>query len=113
MLSFFRKSAREYSSIQGLSAQARKFVRQYKALFESLSERNQGNNALSIALEGAGAKKMPVTNTETDSVHVTGDNDEEAPATTNTDVDTDTRYAIKFLTSARRIFQAIWMLLRI
>ncbi|MBQ8372037.1 MAG: hypothetical protein IJX38_03765 [Clostridia bacterium] len=96
VLSFFRKSAREYSSIQGLSAQARKFVRQYKALFESLSERNKGNNALSIALEGAGAKKMPVTNTETDSVHVTGDNDEEAPATTNTDVDTDTRFAIKY-----------------
>ena len=94
VLSFFRKSAREYSSIQGLSAQARKFVRQYKALFESLSERNQGNNALSIALEGAGAKKMPVTNTETDSMHVTGDNDEEAPAITNADVDTDTRYAL-------------------
>lgn len=94
VLSFFRKSAREYSSVQGLSAQARKFVRQYKALFESLSERNQGNNALSIALEGAGAKKMPVTNTNSDSVHVTGDNDEEAPATTNTDVDTDTRFAL-------------------
>ncbi len=90
VLSFFRKSAREYSSIQGLSAQARKFVRQYKALFESLSERNQGNNALSIALEGAGAKKMPVTNTETDSMHVTGDNDEEAPIVTNT----DERYAL-------------------
>lgn len=94
VLSFFRKSAREYSSVQGLSAQARKFVRQYKALFESLAERNQGNNALSIALEGAGAKKMPVTNTNGDSVHVTGDNDEEAPATTNTDVDTDTRFAL-------------------
>lgn len=90
VLSFFRKSAREYSSVQGLSAQARKFVRQYKALFESLAERNQGNNALSIALEGAGAKKMPVTNTETDSMHVTGDNDEKAPATTNT----DERYAL-------------------
>ena len=94
VLSFFRKSAREYSSVQGLSAQARKFVRQYKALFESLAERNQGNNALSIALEGAGAKKMPVTNTETDSMHVTGDNDEEAPIVTNTDVDTDTRFAL-------------------
>lgn len=94
VLSFFRKSAREYSSVQGLSAQARKFVRQYKALFESLAERNQGNNALSIALEGAGAKKMPVTNTETDSMHVTGDNDEEAPVATNTDVDTDTRFAL-------------------
>ena len=94
VLSFFRKSAREYSSIQGLSAQARKFVRQYKALFESLSERNQGNNALSIALEGAGAKKMPVTNTENASVHVTGDNDEEAPAITNADVDADTRFAL-------------------
>lgn len=94
VLSFFRKSAREYSSVQGLSAQARKFVRQYKALFESLAERNQGNNALSIALEGAGAKKMPVTNTENDSMHVTGDNDEEAPIVTNTDVDTDTRYAL-------------------
>lgn len=90
VLSFFRKSAREYSSVQGLSAQARKFVRQYKALFESLAERNQGNNALSIALEGAGAKKMPVTNTETDSMHVTGDNDEEAPIVTNT----DERYAL-------------------
>ncbi len=90
VLSFFRKSAREYSSVQGLSAQARKFVRQYKALFESLAERNQGNNALSIALEGAGAKKMPVTNTETDSMHVTGDNDEEAPVATNT----DERYAL-------------------
>lgn len=90
VLSFFRKSAREYSSVQGLSAQARKFVRQYKALFESLAERNQGNNALSIALEGAGAKKMPVTNTETDSMHVTGDNDEEAPVVTNT----DERYAL-------------------
>ena len=90
VLSFFRKSAREYSSVQGLSAQARKFVRQYKALFESLAERNQGNNALSIALEGAGAKKMPVTNAETDSMHVTGDNDEEAPIVTNT----DERYAL-------------------
>ena len=90
VLSFFRKSAREYSSVQGLSAQARKFVRQYKALFDSLAERNQGNNALSIALEGAGAKKMPATNTETDSMHVTVDNDEEAPVVTNTDV----RYAL-------------------
>ena len=90
VLSFFRKSAREYSSVQGLSAQARKFVRQYKALFESLAERNRGNNALSIALEGAGAKKMPATNTETDSMHVTGDNDEEAPIVTNT----DERYAL-------------------
>lgn len=94
VLGFFRKSAQKYSSIEGLSAQARKFVRQYKALFESLAERNQGNNALSIALEGAGAKKMPVTNTETDSMHVTGDNDEEAPVVTNTDVDTDTRFAL-------------------
>ena len=33
---------------------------------------------------------MPVTNTETDSMHVTGDNDEEAPSTTNTDA----RYAL-------------------
>ena len=30
-----------------------------------------------FALEGAGAKKTPVTNTETDSVQVTGDNDED------------------------------------
>ncbi len=96
ILSFFKGASKDYESVPKLSKAARRYYKTYKKLFDSFAARNQGNNALSIALEGAGAKKMPVTNTEPDSVHVTGDNDEEAPATTNTDVDTDTRYAIKY-----------------
>ena len=94
VISFFRKSAREYSDIPGMSAETRKAVRTYKKLFDAVSEQNQGNNALSIELKDAGMKKSPVTNIIGENMHVTGDNDEEAPATTNTDVDTDTRFAL-------------------
>ena len=52
VLGFFRKSAQKYSSIEGLSAQARKFVRLYKKLFDSISESNKGNNAFALAVEG-------------------------------------------------------------
>ena len=49
----------------------------------NLKERDNSENSSEnppnkrFALEGAGAKKTPVTNTETDSMHVTGDNDED------------------------------------
>lgn len=76
VLSFFRQSAREYSELQGMSAQARKFIRQYKKLFESLSEKHQGTNALALTLEGENAKKTTATSTIDENMHVTGDNDE-------------------------------------
>ena len=109
VLSFFRKSAREYSDIPGMSAEARKAVRTYKKLFDTVSEQNQGNNALSIELKDAGMKKSPVTSTIQDNVQVTGEDDEEKADVTGADVDTDTRHAIKYLTSPRQIFQAIWI----
>lgn len=59
VLSFFGKASQEYSSINSLSRQAKKFLRDYKKLFNEISASNQGNNALSLALEKAGVKKMP------------------------------------------------------
>lgn len=45
VLSFFRKSAQEYSFDDGTSTEARRYLRKFKKLFDSLSERNyQGNN---------------------------------------------------------------------
>lgn len=45
VLSFFRKSAQEYSFDDGMSTEARRYLRKFKKLFDSLSERNyQGNN---------------------------------------------------------------------
>lgn len=77
VLSFFRQSAREYSELQGMSSQARKFIRQYKKLFDSLSEKHQGTNALALTLEGANAKKITATSTFDENMRVTGDNDED------------------------------------
>jgi hypothetical protein len=59
VLSFFRKSARDYSSIQGLSAQARKFVRLYKKMFDSITAESKGNNAFGgVTFESAEEAKM-------------------------------------------------------
>lgn len=44
ILSFFKKSARDYSSDEALSRESRKFLREYKALFDRFSERNRGRN---------------------------------------------------------------------
>ena len=59
VLSFFGKASKDYASLNSLSSQARKFLISYKKLFNEISAKNQGNNALSIALEKAGVKKMP------------------------------------------------------
>ncbi len=48
-LGLFRKSAQDYAGLSDLSAQSRKFLREYKKLFDELASRNQGNNALSLA----------------------------------------------------------------
>ena len=94
ILSFFKGASKDYESVPNLSNAARRYYKTYKKLFDGFAVRNQGNNALSIALEGTDVKKMPVTDTKPDSVHVTGDNDEETPGATSTDVDTDTRFAL-------------------
>ena len=93
VLSFFRQSAREYSELQGMSSQARKFIRQYKKLFDSLSEKHQGTNALALTLEGANAKKITTTSTFDENMRVTGDNDEDNETLEGDD---GTRLAIKY-----------------
>ena len=51
ILKFFRKSAQDYSSSAGLSKEARKLLNTYKKMFAELSERNRGNNAITLANE--------------------------------------------------------------
>jgi hypothetical protein len=51
ILNFFRKSAQDYSSSAGLSREARKLLNAYKKMFAELSERNRGNNAITLANE--------------------------------------------------------------
>ena len=51
ILNFFRKSAQDYSSSAGLSKEARKLLNTYKKMFAELSERNRGNNAITLANE--------------------------------------------------------------
>lgn len=51
LLNFFRKSAQDYSSSAGLSREARKLLNAYKKMFAELSERNRGNNAITLANE--------------------------------------------------------------
>ena len=46
LISFFAKAAQDYKHLQGMPAEARKLLRQYKKLFAELSAYNQGNNAL-------------------------------------------------------------------
>lgn len=73
VLAFFRGSARDYSFNEGMSRQARKFVRDYKKLFDSIAERNQGANARSISLAGGTIEKDPVTSINNENMHVKGD----------------------------------------
>ena len=47
-LSFFRKSAQEYSFDEGMSAEARRYLRKFKKLFNSLSERNYQGNDIAV-----------------------------------------------------------------
>lgn len=70
VLSFFRKAAKEYSSDEKLSAEARKLLRTYKKLFADLSAQNQGNNALELARQDERTKKA-VTRTNDKNVQVT------------------------------------------
>lgn len=59
VLNFFRRSAREYSELEGLSKEARRFARHYKKLFNELSERNRGNNAFGgVTFESAEEAKL-------------------------------------------------------
>lgn len=78
-LSFFRKAARDYSFDEGMSREARRYLRHFKKLFDSFSERNFQGNAAEV-------QKAPLTSKNGDSVRVTGDNDK----------DNETRYAIKY-----------------
>ena len=70
VLSFFRKAARDYSTDEKLSAEARKLLRTYKKLFADLSARNQGNNALELSRQDEKTKKA-VTRTNDENVQVT------------------------------------------
>lgn len=45
ILTFFKQSARDYSADAALSREARRLLRDYKALFDRFSARNQGRNA--------------------------------------------------------------------
>ena len=49
LLNFFRGAARDYSANEGLSSEARKLLNTYKKMFAELSERNRGNNAITLA----------------------------------------------------------------
>ena len=51
LLNFFRGAARDYSTNEGLSSEARKLLNTYKKMFAELSERNRGNNAITLANE--------------------------------------------------------------
>lgn len=60
-LSFFRKAARDYSFDEGMSREARRYLRHFKKLFDSFSERNfQGNAAESqvVSRRADGAPKI-------------------------------------------------------
>ena len=74
-----------------MSAQARKFLRQYKKLFNELAAQNQGNNALTLAAENV----KPIKEDEKRYVEVDGQSpEEEKPDVTGVNVDTDTRFAL-------------------
>ena len=68
VLSFFRKSAQEYSFDDGMSTEARRYLRKFKKLFDSLSERNyQGNNtAVTEMVNPAVFHKSAETTADTD-----------------------------------------------
>lgn len=51
ILNFFRGAARDYSTNEGLSSEARKLLLSYRKMFNELSERNRGNNAITLANE--------------------------------------------------------------
>lgn len=51
VLSFFRKSAQEYSFDDGMSAEARRYLRKFKKLFDSFTERNSQNNSIGMMME--------------------------------------------------------------
>lgn len=72
-LSFFRKAAKDYSMDENLSSEARKLLRTYKKLFNELSARNQGNNALGSALESRNARKEDLTRINSEKVQDTED----------------------------------------
>ncbi|MBO7303809.1 MAG: hypothetical protein J6V09_01110 [Clostridia bacterium] len=77
--------------MQEMSAQARKFLRQYKKLFNELAAQNQGNNALTLAAENV----KPIKEDEKRYVEVDGQSpEEEKPDVTGVNVDTDTRFAL-------------------
>ena len=79
------------SFVQEMSAQARKFLRQYKKLFNELAAQNQGNNALTLAAENV----KPIKEDEKRYVEVDGQSpEEEKPDVTGVNVDTDTRFAL-------------------
>lgn len=59
-----------------MSTQARKFLRHYKKLFDEISARNQGNNSLSLALDGA-QRKTPIIDRMGENVKITGEEDGE------------------------------------
>lgn len=65
ILGLFSKAAQDYSFSPEMSKEARRFWRAYKKLFTELSERNQGNNALSLSMQ-AETKKAA----QTDSVRI-------------------------------------------
>lgn len=72
-LSFFREAAKDYSMDENLSSEARKLLRTYKKLFNELSARNQGNNALGSALESRNARKENLTRVNSEKVQDTED----------------------------------------
>ena len=63
--------AQDYSSIKELSAQSRKFLREYRKMFNELAKRNQGNNALSRALETTPGIEKTVTSMNDENMQVT------------------------------------------
>lgn len=44
ILSFFKKSAQDYSSDEALSLESRKLLRNFKKTFDAFTARNQGRN---------------------------------------------------------------------
>ncbi len=52
-LDYFRRSAREYSTLHALPAEARRLARKYKKMFEAFSAQNRGNNAAMAPKVGA------------------------------------------------------------
>lgn len=69
-LNFFRGAARDYSTNEGLSSEARKLLFSYRKMFNELSERNRGNNAVELARED---NKKTVTRMNEENMQVTGE----------------------------------------